>query len=150
MKKIIIVTVGEPEEGQGVFSRGLSNNGKNQINEVLISDEWEQLKKIETVFIGKGTHYQETAEILNLYIPPSYETIICGGLELRTEAIEELIESFEENTLLIIDPNFISTSISNGVLLEIDFDPEKGFTWPLKEGEDYNILFSGITSFRQI
>lgn len=148
MKKIIVITVGELAEIEGVFNRGLSTDGENQINELLSSEEWEKLVKPETTYIGKGLSYSETADILGLRVSTSHTTVICGGLHLNIEAMEELINSLGDYTLLIVDPDFISPSVSNGMLLEVTIDPENGYKWPLQENKDYVVLYSSVPSFR--
>lgn len=147
MKKVLIVTVGESEGLEGVFDHDLSENGQNQVNEIRISHEWEKINNLETVFIGKGGGYKETAELLSLYVPRSQATTICGGADFNQEAVKGLINILENNSLLIVDPSFISPAVGNGMLIELSVDPTKELTWPLKENEDYTVLFSGVPSF---
>jgi len=147
MKKILIVTVGESEGLEGVFDHDLSEDGQNQINEIRISDQWGKIKPRETVFIGKGGSYKETAELLDLHVLRSQATTICGGSHFNVEAIRELINILDDNSLLIIDPCFISETVSHGMFIELNVDENKELTWPLKENEDYTILFSGVPSF---
>ncbi len=150
MKKIVIVTIGEPAENDGLSDRGLSPNGLYQANEIFISDEWSKLQKPETIFIGKGKAYSETAEALGLQIQPGQITEICGGADLNYRAIQELIGSLDDNSLLIVEPNFVSPTTYNGVLLEVNIDPAKGYDWPLsKTAGDYVVLFSGEPVFNQ-
>jgi len=147
MKKILIVTVGESEGLEGVFDHDLSEDGRNQINEIRISDEWEKINFPETVFTGKGGSYKETAELLNLHVLRSQATTICGGSHFNEEAIRELINILDNNSLLIIDPSFISEDVGNGMFIELNVDENKKLTWPLKENKDYTVLFSGVPSF---
>ena len=147
MKKIIVVTVGETEEDQGISSHGLSPHGENQVNELLYSEEWEKLAKPETIYIGQGRHYSQTAEILGLHIPTSHITVICGGLHLKIEAMEELVNSLGDYTLIIVDPDFISPSVGNAMLLEVTIDPEKGYKWPLQKDKDFTVLYSDVPVF---
>lgn len=147
MKKIIIVTVGEPEGLEGVFGHDLSENGQNQINEIRISDVWEKINPPETVFTGQGGGYKETAELLDLHVPRQQRSVIFGGSYFNEEAIKEFLNILGNNDLLIIDPEFISPTVGHGMLIELNLSPEKELTWPLKENEDYVILFSGEQSF---
>jgi len=153
MKKVlIVVTVGEPEGLEGVFGHDLSENGQNQINEIRISDVWEKINPPETVFTGtvftgKGGSYKETAELLSLHVPRQQDTIIFGGSDFNEEAIRGLINILDDNSLLIIDPSFISEAVGHGMLIELNVDSNKELTWPLKENRDYTVLFSGAQSF---